>query len=129
MDPLVFLSLLFASAVLSRAQQVPIITADNQHEFLLLPTNFPSDENGECNVYDDASYCEDVMINKQLTTVPLGPRCTCPKDWYCPRNPTETIFEEKCRFRNDKLFWVCRMRCVPVDSFKQYPGRSKTAQP
>ncbi|VDO94394.1 unnamed protein product [Heligmosomoides polygyrus] len=43
-----------------------------------------------CNVYDEASYCQQIVVDHRVSLVAVSFKCECPKGWFCPSDPSET---------------------------------------
>uniref|UniRef100_A0A0M3I2B2 EGF-like domain-containing protein n=1 Tax=Ascaris lumbricoides TaxID=6252 RepID=A0A0M3I2B2_ASCLU len=86
-------------------------------------SHFVDDDGKACNVNDEASFCQTVVIDTHMTLVAINHRCDCPNGYRCPNDPFNTIISPRCEYVVEKKLWLCTMRCVPNESFKRYPKR------
>ncbi|CAJ0935857.1 unnamed protein product, partial [Mesorhabditis belari] len=81
---------------------------------LNLHSNFVNQEGKTCNVWDEAVYCQQLIIDRSSTVAAVSVKCACPDGYRCPSNPDDTQARVQC-FRDEDRDWNrCLMRCVPI---------------
>ncbi|EYC16144.1 hypothetical protein Y032_0034g2823 [Ancylostoma ceylanicum] len=70
----------------------------------------------KCNVYDEASYCQQIVIDQRLNLAAVSYRCECPDGWRCPSHITDTIAYSECQFDESKYWHRCQLRCTPLET-------------
>ncbi|KHJ97282.1 hypothetical protein OESDEN_02737 [Oesophagostomum dentatum] len=73
-----------------------------------------------CNVYDEGSYCQQIVVDQRLNLAAISYRCECPDGWRCPSDVNETpAYAEqqflRCQFDETKFWHRCQLRCTPVE--------------
>ncbi|GMR48535.1 hypothetical protein PMAYCL1PPCAC_18730 [Pristionchus mayeri] len=108
-----FLLILFSSLVLLSQSAV----IDPRLENLLnVHTNWREAlESKECNVFDEAHYCQQLIIDQRETLVAVSHKCACPEGYRCPQDTQDTQLTTDCDFDVSRRWSKCRMRCTPID--------------
>ncbi|KAE9412580.1 hypothetical protein Angca_000377 [Angiostrongylus cantonensis] len=68
-----------------------------------------------CDVYDEANYCHQIVVDRRLTLVAVSFKCRCPTGWRCPSNVDDTIAYTECQYDTRKFWHKCQMRCVQIE--------------
>ncbi|KAK6747871.1 hypothetical protein RB195_000832 [Necator americanus] len=46
----------------------------------------------KCNVYDEAHYCHQIVVDQRLNLAAISYKCECPDGWRCPSGIADTRF-------------------------------------
>ncbi|ETN80708.1 hypothetical protein NECAME_08990 [Necator americanus] len=70
----------------------------------------------KCNVYDEAHYCHQIVVDQRLNLAAISYKCECPDGWRCPSGIADTRFVTECQFDESKHWHRCQLRCTPVNA-------------
>ncbi|GMT24830.1 hypothetical protein PFISCL1PPCAC_16127, partial [Pristionchus fissidentatus] len=66
----------------------------------------------ECNIYDEAHYCQQLVIDQRQSLVAISQKCVCPTGYRCPANTDDTQMITACEFDSSRRWNKCKMRCT-----------------
>ncbi|KAJ1355603.1 hypothetical protein KIN20_013144 [Parelaphostrongylus tenuis] len=72
-----------------------------------------------CDIYDEANYCQQIVVDRRLTLVAVSFKCHCPIGWRCPASVDDTISNTECQYDVKKFWHKCQMRCVPIEEIDE----------
>uniref|UniRef100_A0A1I7WCR8 Calpain catalytic domain-containing protein n=1 Tax=Heterorhabditis bacteriophora TaxID=37862 RepID=A0A1I7WCR8_HETBA len=68
----------------------------------------------ECNIFDEGTFCQQIIIDQRLNLAAMSHKCFCPQGFRCPNNIEDTVAITQCEYDEVKHWHRCMMRCVPV---------------
>ncbi|WKY04098.1 hypothetical protein Q1695_005230 [Nippostrongylus brasiliensis] len=80
--------------------------------FINLRSNFEK-QSRVCNIYDEANYCQQIVVDNRISLVAVSFKCECPPGWVCPSDPSGTAAYTDCTFIESKFWRKCQMKCTP----------------
>ncbi|CAJ0587404.1 unnamed protein product, partial [Mesorhabditis spiculigera] len=81
-----------------------------------LRSNFGArSSDGECRLYDEADYCQQLIVDSTSNIAAVSVKCKCPSGYRCPDDPEDTRLALHCLYDESRDWHRCLMRCVPEE--------------